>query len=62
MVKKDQVEDGAQLSELPPFEDLKKVTENGVIGLVNSYSADMGKCLFEALVGFLIESWDLQNG
>lgn len=61
-VRRDQAEDGAQLSELPPFEDLKRVTKNGVIGLVSGYSAALGERLFEALVNFLIESWDFQSG
>lgn len=60
-VREDMVEDGAEFIELPLFDDLSKLTKNGVIGIVAGYSKAVGESLFEAMLKYMFDAWQIEK-
>ncbi len=59
-VRTDKVEDGAILEALPEFSNLSQITKNGILGITAGYSKELGERLYDAVIDFLLRSWELE--
>lgn len=57
-IRKAKIENGASISEFPEvFEDMKDITNNGILGTVEGYSSEIGAELFDEVVSYMLNLW-----